>query len=204
MQNVEQTILSQYANSASLTTILQGFNQALDPRALEDDFFNKVMNPRTATGWGLDVWGRIVGVGRTLQVAAPNYIGFHEADDGSQSLGGFDYGIFYNGQSATENFILSDEHYRTLIFAKAAANISSGTTSSLNAILMMLFSQSGNIWVRETSSHVMTLVHDWILAPYQAAILINSGVIPRPSTVSLALEFAWKPQPDTDFGGDIL
>lgn len=186
MENVNETILAQYANSPSLLTIIEGFNQAVDPGTLIDLFYDQVFNPKTATGWGLDVWGRIVGVGRVLNVAETGYIGFHEADDGSSVIGGFGYGIFYGGQGSTSNFALTDDAFRTLIFAKAAANLCDGSIASINAILMRLFSANGKIWIAETSETMMTINHDWTLTPVQAAIIEQSGVLPRPSTVTLA------------------
>ena len=186
MENVNETILAQYANDPSMNTIIAGFNQAIDPAALVDLFYAQVFNPQTAIGWGLDVWGRIVGVGRVLNVAETGYIGFHEADDGSSVIGGFGYGIFYGGQGSTSNFALTDDAFRTLIFAKAAANLCDGSIASINAILMRLFSANGKIWIAETSETMMTINHDWTLTPVQAAIIEQSGVLPRPSTVTLA------------------
>ncbi|MBS1103515.1 DUF2612 domain-containing protein [Gluconobacter sp. Dm-62] len=186
MENVNETILAQYANSPSLLTIIAGFNQAIDPAVQIDLFYDQVFNPNTAVGWGLDVWGRIVGVGRVLNVAETGYIGFHEADDGTSVIGGFGYGIFYGGQGSTSNFALTDDAFRTLIFAKAAANLCGGSIAAINDILMRLFSTSGKIWVSETSETILTINHDWTLTPVEAAIIEQSGVLPRPSTVTLA------------------
>ena len=186
MENVNETILAQYANDPSMNTIIAGFNQAIDPAALVDLFYAQVFNPQTAIGWGLDVWGRIVGVGRVLNVAETGYIGFHEADDGSSVIGGFGYGIFYGGQGSTSNFALTDDAFRTLIFAKAAANLCDGSIASINAILMRLFSANGKIWIAETSETMLTVNHAWTHPPVQAAIIEQSGVLPRPSTVPLA------------------
>ncbi|MCP1274822.1 DUF2612 domain-containing protein [Gluconobacter albidus] len=204
MENVNETILAQFANDPSINTIIEGFNQAVDPSGLIDLFYDQVFNPQTAIGWGLDVWGRIVGVGRVLNVAETGYIGFHEADDGTSVIGGFGYGIFYGGQGSTSNFALTDDAFRTLIFAKAAANICDGSIASINAILMLLFSANGNIWVEETSEDVMTIRHNFIMTAVQAAMIEQTGVLCRPSTISVAYAFAWVPQPDTDFGSDIL
>ncbi|WP_152882578.1 DUF2612 domain-containing protein, partial [Burkholderia multivorans] len=54
MLNVEQTILSQYGNSATITQLIQNFNQYIDPRADIDAFYNAVWNIDTAQGFGLD------------------------------------------------------------------------------------------------------------------------------------------------------
>lgn len=206
MQNWQYTLLVQFANSPSLKTILEGFNQAVDPSLVIDTFYDNVLNPKTATGWGLDVWGRIVGVGRVVQVASSGYLGFEEANDGSGTSQPFGQGIFYTGANATSNYALTDDWYRKLIFAKAQANISSGSISSINSILMSIFSEEGNIWVEETDEDTMTVSYDWQITPVQASILNQSGVLLRPSTINISYKFSGTlPIPtDTDFGGDIL
>src|SRR5579871_5512746 len=64
-----QTIISQYANSPILTQLIANFDQYIDPTKNLDAFFDLIWNVDTAQGYGLDVWGRIVGVTRVLQVA---------------------------------------------------------------------------------------------------------------------------------------
>ena len=145
MNNVQETILAQYANSPSLRGIIERFNKAADPNALIETFYNNVWNIETATGWGLDVWGRIVGVGRVQKVTAPQFIGFDEANDGSGSARPFDDGLFYTGTLDTTNYALTDDAFRRLIFARAAANISNGSIAEINRILMLLFSGNGEI-----------------------------------------------------------
>lgn len=149
MNNVQETILAQYANSPALRGIIERFNKAADPNALIETFYNNVWNIETATGWGLDVWGRIVGVGRVQKVTAPQFIGFDEANDGSGSARPFDDGLFYTGALSTTNYALTDEAFRRLIFAKAAANISNGSIAEINRILMTLFGDKGHIYIAE-------------------------------------------------------
>ena len=139
MIDIRETILAQYANSPALAGIIGYFNAAIDPQSLIETFQQRVWNPLTATGWGLDVWGRIVGAQRVQKVSQPQFIGFDEADDGTNSARPFEDGVFYTGKSITENYALTDEAFRRLIFAKAAANISNGSIADINAILMRLF-----------------------------------------------------------------
>jgi len=195
MQNWQETVLSQYANSPSILTILEGFNQAVDPSAVIDDWYANVWDVQTATGWGLDVWGRIVGVNRVLQVATTGFLGFAEAYDGS-APSTFNQGIFFSGGASTSNYALTDDAYRLLIMAKAAANITDGSITSLNAILMSLFSDSGQIWVVDYGNMAMGIFYDWDLTPVQSSIIVSSGVLPRPSGVSLT--FQQVPSPATD------
>lgn len=200
MLNVEATIQAQFANSPSLGTIIEGFNQAIDPSALIDDWYENVWNPQTATGWGLDVWGRIVGVSRVLQVSTTDYFGFSQGVPGAQTFGS---GVFYNGGAVTSNYILSDDDFRRLIFAKAAANIWDGTIPSLNAILMSLFADRGLCYVSDNENMTMTFVFEFSPSPVDVSI-IASGILPRPSGVGTTYIFTPYIDKNTDFGGDIL
>ena len=84
MIDVEQTIISQYGNSATITQLVRNMNEYLDPRADFDTFFDFVWNVETAQGFGLDIWGRIVDIARTLLIPPPvEYFGFNEASPGS-------------------------------------------------------------------------------------------------------------------------
>lgn len=67
MIDVESTIISQYANSPTITQLIAGMNAYIDPRADIDNFYNYVWNVETAQKFGLDIWGRIVGINRQIQ-----------------------------------------------------------------------------------------------------------------------------------------
>lgn len=71
MQNVEKTIISQYANSPIICALIERMNEWIDPRADIEQFYNMVFNVATAQGYGLDVWGRIVGIGRHFDILKP-------------------------------------------------------------------------------------------------------------------------------------
>lgn len=186
MQNWQQTVYAQFANSPAINTILDGFNQAIDPSANIDAWYDNIWNVQTAVGYGLDVWGRIVGVSRVLQVAAGGFLGFAEAQDPSYSVLSFGYGIFYSGTPTTSNYALSDDAFRTLIFAKALANITDGSITGINAILMLLFGAYGEAWVEDNRNMTMTIAFNFVPTPVQTAIVETSGVIPRPSGVSIS------------------
>lgn len=185
-----ETILSQYANSPVLCALIDSFNAAADPRTLIEGFLRDVWNPDTARGWGLDVWGRIVGVGRVLKVPADAWFGFSQADDGSETITPFNDRQFYLGgvsagnAAISNNYVLTDDAYRKLIYAKAAANITRGSISNINAILMNLFGGEGRaLWVEETAPFHMTIVYNFTPSPVEAVIIENSGILPRPSGV---------------------
>lgn len=141
-----ETIDSQYANSPRLIGLIQSFVESVDKTRAFNEFFDLIWNVRTAIGYGLDVWGRIVGINRVLSIQTGTWFGFKEPGDAE----GFNVGAFWNGRLTTTNFRLSDQEYRRLIFAKAMANICDGSIPSINAILRFLFpNRGGNAYVSE-------------------------------------------------------
>ena len=66
MNNLEQTILSQFANSPTITALIESVNAAVDPSEDIDNFITWFWQLSTAQGVFLDIWGRIVGVGRNV------------------------------------------------------------------------------------------------------------------------------------------
>jgi hypothetical protein len=178
-----RTVISQYANSPILMQLTENFFQYIDPTSNIVAFFDLVFNVDTAVGYGLDVWGRIVDISRTLFVLnADNYLGFEEAADPLE--GSFGQFPFYSGVPLTNNFDLSDDAFRTLIFAKALANISNGSIFAINQLMMNLFKTSGNCYVRDNLDMTISYVFQFILSPVQIAIVSRSGVLPKPAGVS--------------------
>lgn len=77
--DIWSTVISQYANSDILTTLITNLFDYIDPTKNLESFFDLIWNVDTAEGYGLDVWGRIVGVNRILQVSVGTWFGFQEA-----------------------------------------------------------------------------------------------------------------------------
>lgn len=207
--DVWTTIISQYANSDILTGIIEGFASFIDQTKNLADFFDLLWNVDTAQGYGLDVWGRIVGINRVIKVPVGGWFGFDEAGDALT----FGQGPFYGGASLTENFALDDKSYRTLIFAKALANISANTIPAINQMLLNLFPNRGNCYVTEgqvgdpyfgfsesttgfgfdqapfyggqplPENMTMTYTFEFALSPVELAIVQQSGVLPKPTGV---------------------
>lgn len=177
------TIISQYANSPILTQLVQNFSAYIDQTKNFDDFFDLIWNVDTAEGYGLDVWGAIVDVSRTLHVSSTIYFGFESA---SPSVDTFGAASFFSGQGLTENFNLADPAYRTLIFAKALANITDGSIPAINQILLNLFPNRGNCYVIDGEDMTMTYFFQFVLSPVEQAIVTQSGVLPQPCGVEVS------------------
>lgn len=175
------TILSQYANSAVLLELIQAFFAAVNPSGDIDNFYNKVWNVLTAEGYGLDVWGRIVGVSRILTVPGGKDFGFDEAT--TVSADPFGQSAFFAGTPATTNFALTDDAFRVLILVKALSNISNCSIKTYNTILMELFPGRGNAYVTDTGNMTERLTFEFILQPVEVAILKQSGAFAAPTGV---------------------
>ena len=72
--NVEQTVASEYGNSPTILALIDSFNAAVDPSSNIDQFWAIIWNVTTAQGFGLDIWGRIVGVTRIIQTSPPTIL----------------------------------------------------------------------------------------------------------------------------------
>lgn len=189
MIGFERTILSQFANSPTIRQLLKNFDTYIDPFYNIDAFYNLVWNVDTAVGYGLDVWGRIVGVGRILQLPAADFLGLENPGGTAASGLPFNQAPFYHGGSLTNNYSLLDGPYRALILAKALANISDGTIGSINQILINLFGPTGplplpgNSYCTDGLNMTMTYTFSTTLDPISQAIVFQAGVLPKPCGV---------------------
>lgn len=187
MISVERTLCSQYANSPTLRALIHNMDAYIDPRADLDAFYNYVFNVQTAKGFGLDIWGRIVGIGRELTIPGEQtYLGFNEAYTAITALTGpqpFGQAPFYAGVQSTNTYTLSDDAYRTLILTKALSNISDCTAPSINQLLRNLFKGRGRCYVTDTGAMEMRFSFEFALLPFEVAIMTQSGAIPKPAAV---------------------
>ena len=193
--DIQATVISQYANSPTLIQLIQNLGQYFDQSTNFAEFYTSVWNIQTAAGFGLDIWGKIVGVSRLLNI--PNttlYVGFensHSPPDW-QTMGSNQPpqpavgGALYTGYNATTAYLLPDNAYRQLILAKAFANICTTTAPAINQILQNLFG-NGNAWVLNTGSMSISYNLNFTPSAIQLAILEQSGVIPTPPGVSFVV-----------------
>ena len=199
MNNVNQTIISQYANSPTLVQLIQNLNVTIDPSADLDKFYSFVFDLNQAQGFGLDIWGKILGVKRYLNIGLSNYFGFTgttgRLNASGDALGGGPAPTgaqpLYSGQTVTTNYALSDTSYRSLLFAKALYNITSGSIPAINQIMINLFlaavpGRTGKAYVTDGQDMTMTYTFQIVpaLTAVEYAIVSQSGVLPRPTGVS--------------------
>jgi len=189
MINAADTILTQYADSPKLKSLIYSFNEAVGVEDFIENFYDMIWNIQTAGTYGLDVWGKIVVVSRLLTVTENEiYFGFDEASSTPPVIDDpqpFDQAPFYNGAVSTSTVTLSNDIYRKLIMMKAAANISDCTIPNLNKLLMFMFSDSGRCYVRNDGDMVMSYVFEFPLSTAELAIVQSSGALPAPVGVTV-------------------
>lgn len=173
------TVISQYANSPILIGIISSFQAATDQTANFDSLYDNILNIETASGYGLDVLGRIVGVTRTVQLSnGLTYFGFEQA-----GAPGFGQAPFSLGQAVTQNYQLPDSTFRLLVYAKALSNISDGSIPSINQILLTLFPGRGNCYVTDNLNMTLSYRFNFALSQVELAIIQQAGVLPKPTGV---------------------
>jgi len=212
MINWNQTILSQYANSPAMLGIISSFNAAIDPSVDIANFYANIWDVQTAVGYGLDVWGNIVGVSRQLMIPESGpWLGFSEQNPitqyvvdssgnqvvyngnnvaltiapnltSNQAVQPFDQAPFYT-KSSTQTYTLSDSAFRTLILTKALANVTNLTAPNINKLLQFLFAGRGRCYVNDLGNMQMRYTFEFQLQPYEYSILTQSNAIPRPAGV---------------------
>ena len=174
-----RTVISQYANSDNIRSIIDYMAQWFGQYDNIDNFYNYIWNVATAKGYGLDVWGRIVGVQRVLTVPdRAQYFGFSEA-----KAYGWGQKPWYDGGRISGNFSLIDDEFRTLIFCKALSNITGQSAAQINQTLLKLFPGRGNCYSSSNGVMQMMLTFEFLLLPYEIAILQQSGAFPGPAGV---------------------
>lgn len=169
----DETILSQYSASPHILQLTHDISLRIDPAPDIDTFFEKVFDIETAQGWGLDNWGRILGVPRGVQVATVDWFGYY-----GSGLQPWNNAPWFNDAQATNNYPLTDEAYRKLLMYKAAANIGTADAATINRLLSQIFPtydhvvDNGDMSIRAVFSDYLEPVEIGILNTYGA---LNKG-----------------------------
>lgn len=176
--------MKQYAASPAIQQLIAD-RKTYFPTDWQNQFYDNYWNVDTAQGNGLDIWGRIVVIGREIQIPAVDYFGFNAPP--TQSWAPFGQESFYTGPTVTTTYSLADNAYRVLILAKALANIASTDSGSLNRVLNQLFPNRGRAWVNDLGSMSIRYVFEFALEPWERSVLIGGGAIPRPAGVGATI-----------------
>lgn len=187
--NWKDTVITQYAQSQKLLSVIDTFNQAMNLDDFTDEFITDIWDISTNNSYGLDVWGKIVGIGRyIISPIDSDTFGFAESNVGASDYPlPFNDAPFYGGTQETTNVRLGDDAFRTLIMCKAFTNISIATIPDVNKFLKILFSGRGRSFCVNYGGMTMGITFEFALAPFEESILLNYGVVPVPSGVQLKI-----------------
>ena len=160
--DIAETVQSQYATSKRMRAVIDAFWQAINPKSDIDLLYRKLVNPRTAEGYGLDVWGRIVAIGRSYLAVDDGtpYFGFDPPEGvKNERLNTFGNAPFY--KQIYGKVRLADPMFRTYVFLKALINIGDSSLASLNRAVKLLFPDA-DIQILHTGTMVLRVL---ILSP---------------------------------------
>lgn len=187
MLDYRETLLSQYANSPIIVSIIEGMNYAIDPRFTIEDFYNILWNLRTATGFGLDIWGRIVGVNRNVRMSDPDAVTFgFKTDPQDEKFKPFNQAPFSSAGSQFETYRLPDSLYKQLIIIKAASNILYATAPNINKYLKTVFNDRAYYYI--TGHMTAKYVFEFTLTAFQRLIAYTLKLLPEPCGVLVSYE----------------
>jgi len=180
-----KTVMKQFSNSPTLLALLADFDQWVDASQFSEEFLANVWDISTAVGFGLDIWGRILGQSRFIQViqSPGDNFGFNiNASPGTQWQP-WSQAPWYNGAaSGTTAFPLQDAFYRQLLLVKAAANIAASDCPSINALMRSLFGNRGRCYVGYDPTVPMHIGYHFEFFPTSVEqSIIQSGLFPQPA-----------------------
>ena len=176
--DIAETVQSQYATSKRMRAVIDAFWQAINPKSDIDLLYRKLVNPRTAEGVGLDIWGRIVAIGRSYLAVEDDtpYFGFDPPEGvKNERLNSFGNAPFY--KQIMGKVRLADTMFRTYVFLKALINISNSSLASLNQAVKLLFPDA-DIQILHTGTMVLRVLVLSPLSESDKAALDNLSWIP--------------------------
>ena len=192
MEKPHETLLAQYANSPTIAAQVESFNDWIDPAVDLDALYRDIWDIETANEHGLDIWGRIVGIDRYLELDdSPAYTGFAEAQTeatrftGPQPFGSG--GTLFNGMPVSKTYRLSADAYRSVILWKAMANISDATIPNINRLLRFMFKGRGRAYAHDTGDMTLRYVFEFFLTPVEKAVLQQGKVVIKPAGVNIRI-----------------
>lgn len=172
MMNVGDTLISQYANSPIICNLIKDIDSYIDPRKDIAEFYNVIWNLDTAEGFGLDFWGKVVGVEREVLISKKNQF------TGS-SLAGDDIGGYIENSS----YRMNDAMFRSMIFIKALSNIIYATAPNINKLVSNLFQNRGRAYYIKNGTMMARYVFEFSLTQVERAVIISTDLLPKPTGV---------------------
>lgn len=170
-------LISQYANSEKILKLANGIRSIFSNAKLIKDWFNIVYNIKTAKGFGLDIWGKILNQGRNF-----TYINETSGDRTDYYLKGE---LTVDGTTFTADEI--EELYRKVLFMKAMSLITNATERSINELLQFYF-DGRRVYVIQYGTMKIRYVFEIPVNKLEKS-LFKSDLLPKPAGVGATFRY---------------
>lgn len=157
---MRKEIYHQYAHSEKLVNFINNMETFLSCGNDLWNIYNYVFNINSASGFGLDIWGDILNVSRSLNIVI---------------------------DEQAQQYTMTDEEYRIILKLQALKNISDATPRSIKNSLNLVFAEYGNIYVSDLGNMKMRYTFEFLLPEIIYVILRQTNVIPRPAGVGFEI-----------------
>ena len=162
-------MISQYANSPVLTKLDNGLQQLFNDSNFVNNWYDVVFNLATATGYGLDLWGKILNRDRKF-----TYEGNEYYLQGAQTIDGVEF-------SAED----MDNLYRKVLQLTAMRYIGNASIASINRMIQFVF--EGKCYCYEYAPMQIRYVFRFYMNKVQKAIIETLN--PHPTGVLSSFEY---------------
>lgn len=182
------TVQSQYSASPRILALAGMYWDMLNPGSEIQTMLDDMLNPSTARGYGLDVWGRIVGIKRATVPVSGEYLAF-DPDPLSNPDGDSWNNAPFN--PLTPQGLATDAVFRVYVMVKAMMNIGNGSLADINKYFSLMFPGSGIQVIHAGTMIIRVLDYDAVLT--DAAIMALRSIDWVPAGVGWQV---WQGEPD--------
>ena len=171
-------MISQYANSPKFVSLVTGLRAIFDISGTLEDWYNFVFNLKTASGFGLDIWGGILNQDR--------YLTYFNDDTNKTEK------VFLKGEQTIDGVLYTAEQieslYRLVLFLRAMSYISNSSIAKLNELLRFYFQDRGLAYVLEYGTMKIRFVFQFFVNKLEKSIF-ESEIMPKPTGVLTSYEY---------------
>lgn len=158
---MRKEILNEYTSSTRLISLIDGIAKGIEPSEDIANFYSYIYDIRQAQGFGLDTWGAILDVSRTLEV-------FPEDKD--------PYIV-----------TLDDGLYRTVLLLRCTTNLTNCSCAEIDALIYNIFKERGKVFTLEEDTMKLRYVFSFLLTDLERSLFYNLKILPRPTGVGLTI-----------------
>lgn len=182
------TVQSQYSASPRILALAGMYWDMLNPGSEIQTMLDDMLNPSTAKGYGLDVWGRIVGIKRATVPVSGEYLAFDPNPMSNPDGDSWNNAPF---NPLTPQGLATDSVFRVYVMVKAMMNIGNGSLADINKYFSLMFPDSGIQVIHAGTMIIRVLDYDAVLT--DAAIMALRSIDWVPAGVGWQV---WQGEPD--------